>query len=399
MFNILPFVLRNLRRRKLRNWLTIAGIIVGVFAIVSLISLSEGLKESIDREFSNLGANRISITSKYVSFGGTRSFDGLNDDDIKNIKKVGDVSFVTGSLSGYLETKYSNKVVMVIFTSYDVLYFEDMFQQSNLSLLQGNFFSSEKSKEVIVGYNYTDSKKSKDQLYGKTLDLGKKIQINGSDYTVVGVLKKTGDDRKDNAMYLSNDNLKEITGGQTYDTIYAIVKDGKDVEGTAEKIETRLERSRSNNDITITTPISANEKRQETLGVVSIVIIGIACISLLVGGIGILNSMYTSVYERKKEIGVLMAIGAKRKDVLTIFLLESGIIGLIGGTIGLIFGFSVALLVRFVANYFGVTMAVSTNPLIAVIAMGFSFGIGVLSGMLPAINASRQEPVESLREE
>jgi putative ABC transport system permease protein len=288
---------------------------------------------------------------------------------------------------------------MVTFTSYDVLYFEDMFQQSNLSLLQGNFFSSEKSKEVIVGYNYTDSKKSKDQLYGKTLDLGKKIQINGSDYTVIGILKKTGDDRKDNAMYLSNDNLKEITGGQTYDTIYAIVKDGKDVEGTAEKIETRLERSRSNNDITITTPISANEKRQETLGVVSIVIIGIACISLLVGGIGILNSMYTSVYERKKEIGVLMAIGAKRKDVLTIFLLESGIIGLIGGTIGLIFGFSVGLLVRFVANYFGVTMAVSTNPLIAVIAMGFSFGIGVLSGMLPAINASRQEPVESLREE
>jgi putative ABC transport system permease protein len=85
MFNILPFVLRNLRRRKLRNWLTIAGIIVGVFAIVSLISLSEGLKESIDREFSNLGANRISITSKYVSFGGTRSLDGLNDDDIKKI--------------------------------------------------------------------------------------------------------------------------------------------------------------------------------------------------------------------------------------------------------------------------------------------------------------------------
>jgi len=133
--------------------------------------------------------------------------------------------------------------------------------------------------------------------------------------------------------------------------------------------------------------------------VVSIVIIGIACISLLVGGIGILNSMYTSVYERKKEIGVLMAIGAKRKDVLTIFLLESGIIGLIGGTIGLILGFSVALLIKFVANYFGVIISISTNPLIALLAMGFSFGIGVLSGLLPAYNASRQEPVDSLREE
>lgn len=399
MFNILPFVLRNLRRRKLRNWLTIAGIIVGVFAIVSLISLSEGLKESIDKEFSNLGAYKITITSKYVSFGGTRTSNGLTDDDIKTIKKVSDISFVSGSLTGYLETKFSNEVVMVTFTSYDYDYFEDMFKQNNLSLAKGNFFTSKKSKEVIVGHNYIDSKKSKDQLYGKTLDLGRKIQIDGSDYTVVGVLKRTGDDRKDNSMYVTNDNLKELTHGETYDNIFVIVREGKDVEAVGNRIEDRLERSRSSKDINITTPISANEKRQETLGVVSIVIIGIACISLLVGGIGILNSMYTSVYERKKEIGVLMAIGAKRKDILAIFLLESGIIGLIGGTIGLILGFSVALLIKFVANYFGVIISISTNPLIALLAMGFSFGIGVLSGLLPAYNASRQEPVDSLREE
>lgn len=399
MFNILPFVLRNLSRRKLRNWLTIGGIIVGVFAIVSLISLSEGLKESIDKEFSNLGAQKITITSKYVSFAGSRTSDGLNDDDIKNLEKISDLSFVTGSLSGYFETKYSNETLMVSFTSYDAEYIDEMFQQTNTELLKGNFFSSDKSKEVIVGYNYIDEQKSKDQLYGKTLNIGKKIQITGSDYTVVGVLKKTGDDRKDSAMYLSNENLKEISNGETYDSIYAIVKNGKDVEETAKKIESRLERSRSSNDTTITTPISANEKRQETLGVVSIVIIGIACISLLVGGIGILNSMYTSVYERKKEIGVLMAIGAKRKDILAIFLLESGIIGFIGGTIGLILGFAMALLIKFVANFFGVVITVSTNPLIALLAMGFSFAIGILSGMFPAYNASRQEPVDSLREE
>jgi putative ABC transport system permease protein len=399
MFNILPFVLRNLRRRKLRNWLTIAGIIVGVFAIVSLISLSEGLKESIDKEFSNLGAYKITINSKYISFGGSRSLDGLTDEDIKTVKKITDVSFISGSLRGYLETKYSNKILMVTFTSYDVVYFEDMLKQNNLELLEGRFFSNEKSREVIVGYNYIDSKKSKDQLYGKTLSIGKKISINGSDYTVIGFLKKTGDDRKDSQMYLSNENLMDIKDTKIYSSIYAIIRPGRNIEVVADRIQTRLEKSRGKKDITVDTPLDQNKRREETLGIVSIVIIGIACISLLVGGIGILNSMYTSVYERKKEIGVLMAIGAKRKDVLTIFLLESGIIGLIGGVIGLILGFSIALLIKFVAGQFGTVIAVSTNPLIAFFAMGFSFTLGILSGVLPAYNASRQEPVDSLREE
>jgi len=288
---------------------------------------------------------------------------------------------------------------MVTFTSYDVVYFEDMLKQNNLELLEGRFFSNEKSREVIVGYNYIDSKKSKDQLYGKTLSIGKKISINGSDYTVIGFLKKTGDDRKDSQMYLSNENLMDIKDTKIYSSIYAIIRPGRNIEVVADRIQTRLEKSRGKKDITVDTPLDQNKRREETLGIVSIVIIGIACISLLVGGIGILNSMYTSVYERKKEIGVLMAIGAKRKDVLTIFLLESGIIGLIGGVIGLILGFSIALLIKFVAGQFGTVIAVSTNPLIAFFAMGFSFTLGILSGVLPAYNASRQEPVDSLREE
>lgn len=398
MMQILKFVIRNIRRRKLRNWLTILGIVIGVIAIVSLISLSEGLKDTINEQYNNLGTNRITITSKYASFGGGRSSEGLTDEDIKSIKKISDIELVSGSLNGFLETKYSQKTLMLSFVSYDAENFQEMLSQSNLEIESGEYISDEKTKAVVVGYNYIDHEKSKD-LFGKTLTIGKKIKIADTDYTVIGVLKKTGDARNDNLIYMSNDNLKELTKTETYDSIFAIVKDGKDIENTAKRIEIRLEKDRGSEDVTVTSPIQESKNREETLGIVTIVVVGIACISLLVGGIGILNSMYTSVFERKKEIGVLKAIGAKKKDILMIFLLESGIIGLLGGIIGVILGFSLAFLVKVVASYIDITINVSITLQIIIIALGFSFMIGVISGMIPAYLASSQEPVDALREE
>lgn len=287
---------------------------------------------------------------------------------------------------------------MLSFVSYEPKYFQNMLKQGNLELLKGNFIISDKSKDIIVGYNFYDIKKSKD-IFGKTLDLGKKVKIAGTDYTVVGILKKTGDGRKDTVIYISNENLKEITKNDTFDVIYAINKEGKDIEETAERIKDRLERKRGSQDVFVTSPIQEAKNREETLGMVSIVIIGIACISLLVGGIGILNSMYTSVFERKKEIGILKAVGAKRRDILLIFLLESGIIGLIGGTIGVILGFGLALLVKLGAAQAGITINILISFNIVILALGFSFLIGIISGMIPAYLASSQEPVDALREE
>ncbi len=398
MIGILSFVIRNLRRRKLRNWLTIAGIVVGVIAIVSLISLSEGLKSAITDEFNSLGSQKITITSKYQSFGGGKSSQGLVEEDIKTIEKITDVDYATGSLNGYLETKYNQNTQMLSFVSYEPKYFENMLKQENLELFKGNFITSDKSKDIIVGYNFYDIEKSKD-IFGKTLDLGKKVKVAGTDYTVVGILKKTGDGRKDTVIYMSNENLKEITKNDTFDVIYAINKEGKDIEETAERIKDRLERKRGSQDVFVTSPIQEAKNREETLGMVSIVIIGIACISLLVGGIGILNSMYTSVFERKKEIGILKAVGAKRRDILLIFLLESGIIGLIGGTIGVILGFGLAFLVKLGAAQAGITINILISFNIVILALGFSFLIGIISGMIPAYLASSQEPVDALREE
>jgi len=189
MIQKIKFVLGNIQRRKLRNWLTILGIVVGVIAIVSLISLSEGLKNTINEKYDSLGANKITITSKYMDFGGGQSSKGLTDEDIRSIKKISDVEIVSGSINGVLETKYAQKTLMLSYVSYDAENFKEILSQSNLEIESGDYISDEKTKAIVVGYNFINPEKSKD-LFGKTLTIGKKIKIDGSDYTVMAFLKK-----------------------------------------------------------------------------------------------------------------------------------------------------------------------------------------------------------------
>ncbi|MFH0906230.1 MAG: ABC transporter permease [archaeon] len=398
MLQILQFVIKNIRRRRLRNWLTIAGIIVGVLAIVSLMSLSKGLEESIDKTYNTMGSKKITISSKYQGFGGSFS-SSLNTDDIRTLENISELELVAPAINGSIDTKYGSRNTLVTIVGYRKEDMEKLFEQDGSELESGKIISDNKAKMVVIGHSYTDPKKT-DLLFGKTLDIGKRITIGGEVYTVVGILKDTGG--RDNQMYMSLDNIRKLTNAneKDIDIIYGILKSDKaDIKDIRKKIETKLERSRGTDDFKVMTPDQASEERKKNLGMVSIVVVGIACISLLVGGIGILNSMYTSVVERTREIGIMKALGAKRKDILTIFILEAGIIGFIGGVMGLILGLGLSFAVKAVTAQLGINLTVSTNITIFIFGFGFSFILGIVSGLLPAIRAANQEPVEALREE
>jgi len=397
MHGILVFVIKNLRRRRLRSWLTIIGIIVGVLAIVSLMSLSQGLKDSITSEFDKLGANKITITSRYNYFGAETNT-GLKLNDIKTIKQIGDIDYVVGEIAATTTAEYGGETLFISLKGVDTKYIEETLLQNNIELLKGKLIDSEKSKDIIVGYGYYDDY---DNLFKKRLTLGNKVKINNVNYKVVGVLKDTGNATTNKTNYISIDNIRDITStpDTDVDTIYAIIKDGKEIDVVGAKIEKKLETKRGKEDFVVTTPKKAAEDRENTLNIVSIVVIGIAAISLLVGGIGIMNSMYTSVVERRKEIGIMKAIGAKRKDILSIFLLEAGLIGIIGGFIGTVGGFLLAFMVNVIGKQLGTELAIAFSFDIVLIALCFSFLIGMISGFLPAFQASKQEAIKSLREE
>ncbi|MDD3976270.1 MAG: ABC transporter permease [Candidatus ainarchaeum sp.] len=396
MINIFNFVLKNLKRRKLRSWLTIIGIIIGVFAIVSLMSLSQGLKTSINEQFGKMGANKITIESKYTTFGAETEI-GLGQEDIRNLEKISDLEFVSGEVNANIKTEFNGEINFITSKGYNTENFERILEQDNFKLLKGNFFENNKSKQVIIGYDFYNEK----DLFDKKININDKLEINNEKYTVIGILEDTGSSTTNTLMYFPIETLIDITESSenSVDSIIAIVKQGKDIEIVSKKIEQKLEIKRGEKDFTVSTPIDKAKDREEILNTVSIVVIGIAAISLLVGGIGIMNSMYTSVLERRKEIGVLKAIGAKRKDILKIFLLEAGLIGIVGGAIGTFLGFLVSILVKIISSYFEIDLFVSINIEIIILAIGFSFIIGLISGYLPANQASRQEAVDSLREE
>ena len=404
------FVINNLRRRKLRSWLTIIGIIVGVLAIVSLMSLSQGLKDSITSEFDKLGAQKITINSKLNALGAETN-KGLTTNDIREIKKISDIEEVIGKINSGLLIKYNGESKFLTVTGYDITQMEEIFKQDNVELLKGRLPASQKAKEIIMGYDFyvidTTSNNTPNPMglessgFKKEIDIGSEVEINNEKYKVIGILKDTGNSQTNRNCYMPIETLRKITGASetSVDSIFAIVKDGKDVDIAGTKIEERLERFRGETDFDITTPSKASKDREDMLNIVSIVVVGIASISLLVGGIGIMNSMYTSVLERRKEIGVLKAIGAKRQDILNIFLLEAGLIGLIGGVLGTIGGFLLAFGVNFIGSQLGTNLAIAFNLNIVLIALGFSFILGLLSGFLPAYRASKQEAVDALHEE
>jgi len=397
MFGLIPFVVKNIKRRKLRSWLTIIGIVVGVLAIVSLMSLSQGLQDNITQEFDKLGARKITINSKFLAWGGA-SESGFTNKDVQEIEKIFDVEFAMPSIESFARFNYNNEIVNVTLTGHDISNLEKYFLQDNIKLLKGDFLTTPKGNQILVGYSYYNDYEN---LFKKRLDIGNRIKLDNHSYTVVGILDDTGNDNTNKKMYVSIENIREITGvtEETIDKIAVIVKENRDIEIVGQRIEEKLERIKENDDFIVNTPARTAEQQQEILNVVSIVVIGIAAISLLVGGVGIMNSMYTSVVERKKEIGILKAIGARKIDILSIFLLEAGIIGLIGGILGTLTGIGLAALVSIIATQLGTNFGYSINIFICSFGLGFSFIIGVLSGFLPAYQASKQEAIDSLREE
>ncbi|MEI8364460.1 MAG: ABC transporter permease, partial [archaeon] len=245
------FVINNLRRRKLRSWLTIIGIIVGVLAIVSLMSLSQGLKDSITSEFDKLGAQKITIDSKLNALGAETN-KGLTTDDIREIKKISDIQDVVGKINSGLIIKYNGESKFLTVTGYDITQMTEIFKQDNVELLKGRLPESQKAKEIIMGYDFyvidVTSNNTPNPMgfessaFKKKIDIGSEVEIDNEKYKVVGILKDTGNTQTNRNCYMPIETLRKITGASetSVDSIYAIAKDGKDVEVVGETIKDKL---------------------------------------------------------------------------------------------------------------------------------------------------------------
>jgi len=398
----LKIAIKNLRTRSLRSWLTILGIVIGVFLIISLLSLSEGLKATITKQLRSLGGEMIFVMTGDLSnpismfLGGAK----LEKEDVEAIKKTEGVDkVVTMSYQGsVVRYKDESKTVLIAGIPWtDGLEVLQKFQ--GWSLAQGDW-SAIRKKEVLIGQQVANV------TFKEKVKINNDLTVKGRKFKIAGILNSLGSKMDDSIVYMDMDSYQEITGEKRGSAQEAMVKivEGTSVNKVAENIKENLQETRKRRtgtdvaDFSVITSEKMGDIAGSILNVVQIVIFAFASIAIIVGGIGIMNTMFTSVRERTREIGIMKAIGAKNSAVLTIFFIEAGIIGFLGGIGGTILGVAFA---KAIENYGQIHpifyFSASITPGLIIFGLIFSFLVGCFSGFFPARRAAKLKPVEALR--
>jgi putative ABC transport system permease protein len=395
---------RNLMQRKIRSLLTVVGIFIAIFTVFVLLSLSLGLNEGIQEQFRLLGVDKFFVQAK-GNFGGTGQVSSvqLTTKDIDTLDKLGSVKTVSYYTIGNVkiefkgETRYYITIGIPFKPSNGWEIFSEVY---DLKTDEGRLLKESDRGKVLLGSQYKFN-----DFMGKPVKTGDTIDLNGVGFKVTGILKSVGNSQDDRQIYMTIDDFKNLfNSGDRVDFIMVQVKSGENLTDVANKAERALRKERGvtekTQDFSISTPEQLLSSLGTILNIMTAFLIGIGAISIIVGGIGIANTMYTSVLERRKEIGTMKAIGARNSDILSIFIVESGILGLIGGLLGLLFGVAIAKSIEFYAQQsIGTIIKASMSPYLIAGCLLFGFIIGVISGFFPSRQASRLKPADALRYE
>jgi len=404
MLQYLKFTFGTFQQRKLRSVLTMIGIVIGIAMIVTLISLGQGLKSTINDQFQAMGTDKIIIYP-----GGSNSFFGVGqvggpkllEKDLETVNKAPGIKLAAGLSYKLAKISFKDQIKYTWLLGFPTDETKSLIQSfSNFKVADGRDLAQGDKYVALVGYRLYNEK-----FYDKPIELRDKIIIEGVEFRVIGQMGKIGNPQDDSQVYIPIDTYMDIIGGKRdYGFILAQVSNPSEVDSIAESLKKDLRKERDvekgEEDFTVQTTQQAIDSFSTILNVVQAVLIGLATISLLVGGVGIMNTMYTSVMERTREIGIMKAIGAKNSSIVTIFLIEAGVLGLVGGAIGTAIGVTAGKLVEFIASSAGYSiLKISFSPALIVSSILFSFIVGAIAGILPAIRASRLKPVEALRYE
>ncbi|KKS92262.1 MAG: hypothetical protein UV67_C0007G0028 [Parcubacteria group bacterium GW2011_GWC1_43_12] len=400
----------GLKTNKSRSILTILGIVIGITAIILVMSLGEGAQNLILSEVQSIGSKTIGVSPGRhpTGFSDVMSLfaDSLKEKDLEVLGKKTNVP-------------YAEKIIPIVFGSESVIYGNESYRATvygvspdfagiyNIQPQQGRIFEDEevksKSDVAVLGY------KVKDELFGDSDALNEKIKIKGKNFRVIGVLPKKGQSafvNFDDALIIPYTTAQQyIFGIKFYHRLVVEADSEKNVDQTADDIVATLRNSHDitdpeKDDFFVETQAGAMEQVSTIINILTLFLAAVAAISLLVGGVGIMNIMLVSVTERTREIGLRKALGAKSAEILWQFLLESITLtvlgGIIGITLGAFFSFLTALaLSRFAGLDWKFIFPISA----ALLGLGVSAGVGLVFGLYPARQAAKKSPMEALRYE
>lgn len=394
---------KTIATRRVRSWLTTIGVVIGVFLIVSLLSVSQGLKNAVLQQLSMVGKDLIiimpgDITDISSFMGGNK----LSEEDLKIIKQTEGVAKVASIDYTSVTMRYNNQKKTILLYGADWREGLDIFKNDvGWSLAEGRWPVPGKS-EIIAG-----SIVAKETF--PNMKIGNEATIKGRKFLLVGILNSVGSKQDDSMIGIDLNIFKSVTGERTgAKQVMAKIKPEYTADEVAAKLKSNLNENRkrqigqkeNDSSYTVLTSDKITSIVGNVIGLIQAVIIGFASIAIIVGGIGIMNTMYTSVNERIREIGVMKAIGAKNKTIVTIFLIESGIFGMLGGIGGTLLGL---LFAKSIEIYFQIHplfyLKADVSPGLIFFSVAFSFLVGCVSGYFPARSAAKLKPVDALRYE
>ncbi len=400
--NLLNIAWRAISRNKMRTFLTMLGIIIGVAAVIAMIAIGEGSKQSIESQIKTMGSNMIMVRPTSNVEGGVRidnsSVQSLDEADIVALKKnpqyINAISPVV-SMKGQVINGTYNWSTTIQGVTPDFLFIRSWKLKEGVAFTNQDVKAA--AKVCLVGLTVVSN------LFPDGGDItGKSIRFKNIPFKIIGVLSKKGDnsfgqDQDDIILTPVTTVQKRILATTYYQNIYASAIDEKSTSNASSEVEKVLRKSHrlketDENDFTVRTQTELVNMLTSTSSILTILLTVIAGISLVVGGIGIMNIMYVSVTERTKEIGLRMAIGARGLDILIQFLIEAILISITGGIIGVVIGISATKLVTYFMNW---PTLISFSSIY--ISFLVCFVTGVFFGYYPALKASKLDPIEALR--
>jgi len=397
---------------KMRSTLTVLGVVIGVAAVISLMSVGRGSQAIITNNIEAMGTNLLFVSPGASSQEGIRG--ALGSAGTLTLEDAEAISDSTLAPSVVAVAPQVNSFVQVVAgrqnTRTQVVGVTPEYQPvRNFPLAQGNFISASqvrsRAKVVVLGSSVSET------LFGLRSPVGESVKLNGTQYKVIGVLESKGG----TAFGISDDIIlapittvqerlsfqRTLSGGRSVSSINVQVKSAADIDVATQQISAILRERHDivgNDDFTITSQQDMIQTLKESTGVFVLLLAAIAGISLLVGGIGIMNIMLVSVTERTREIGIRKSVGARRQDILLQFMVESATLSLLGGGIGILVSWGISRLISGL-SISSTTIHTVMSADILILAVSVSAAIGIIFGLYPAYRAARLNPIDALRYE
>ncbi len=392
LFESLRVSFEALIANKMRSVLTMLGVIIGVMAVILLVAMGQGVKSDVTSQISGLGSNLLFVLPGRLEPGSQHPAmsQKLVPEDVELIRRGNMfIEGVSGMIETSAEAKFGNRTRRITISGANADYPEVIDRPT----VEGRSFT--KSQDQAGRRVCVIGKTVADDLFGNTEPLGQRMSINGQKYIVLGILEEKGRfmgmDYDDSA-YIPLSTAATMVGSDKLSNIMVKAEDPSRISEAQKEIEKALGRKYSEDDFTVFTQGQTLSMMEDILRIMTLMLVGIASISLLVGGIGIMNIMLVSVTERTREIGIRKAVGARTYDILIQFVIEAVLLSVIGGSIGISLG---ALGAEIASTW----LPTEITTWAVLLSFGFAAAVGVISGVYPAYKASRLDPIEALRYE